>query len=157
MAVINLNNVDANIPMKQIVRLFTVPAGSRCFNLLLLLFRVAISVQLIVVHGLKKLGIGVDNIEIIPNPFGFPAYINNIMAISANIVFPLFVIAGIFTRVATIPVLAVTLTGYFVVHRNDPMLVSDVPFMYSVSFLFILFSGAGKFSLDHLLYKKLGS
>lgn len=120
----------------------------------LLFFRSIVSTQLIVVHGLKKIGIGTGVAETVPNPFNFPNWFNDSFAITANLIFPLFIIAGFYTRLATIPVLAVTLSGYFVVHWNDSLLVSDVPFMYSLSFLLIAFSGPGKYSLDHHLRTK---
>jgi putative oxidoreductase len=124
------------------------------FDTTILLFRVIVATQLMVVHGLKKIGIGTGVAETVPNPFGFPNWFNDSFAIAANLIFPLFIIVGFYTRLATIPVLAVTLSGYFIVHWNDPLLISDVPFMYSLSFLMIAFSGAGKHSLDNLLRNK---
>ncbi len=120
----------------------------------LFLFRSIVSTQLIVVHGLKKIGIGTGVVETVPNPFDFPNWFNDSFAIAANLIFPLFIIAGFCTRWATIPILAVTLSGYFVVHWNDSLLVSDVPFMYSLSFLLIAFLGAGKYSIDQYLRNK---
>lgn len=120
----------------------------------LFFFRIIVSAQLIIVHGLKKIGVGTGVPETVPNPFHFPDWFNDSFAISANLIFPLFIIVGFYTRIAAIPILAVTLSGYFVVHWNDPLLVSDVPFMYSLSFLLIAFSGAGKYSLDHYLRTK---
>ncbi|MES2240744.1 MAG: DoxX family protein [Bacteroidota bacterium] len=124
------------------------------FDTAILLFRIIVSSQLMIVHGLKKIGIGTGVTETVPNPFNFTEWFNDSFAIAANLVFPLFIIVGFYTRLATIPVLAVTLSGYFIVHWNDPLLISDVPFMYSLSFLFIAFSGAGKYSLDNLLRNK---
>lgn len=121
----------------------------------LLMFRGFVSLELIIVHGFKKIGIGVETSEIIPNPLGLPEHLNGFFAIAANIVFPIFVIFGLLTRLATLPILAVTLTGYFVLHANDTLLVRDVPFMYSVVFLFILVIGPGKFSIDALIHKHI--
>lgn len=121
------------------------------FDLSILVFRVVISIQLIVVHGLKKIGIGTDMAEKVPNPFHFPELINQTFAICSNILFPLFVIVGFYTRLATIPILIVTLSGYFIVHWNDTLLQSDIPFMYSMAFLLIAFTGAGKYSIDSKL------
>ena len=67
----------------------------------------------------------------------------------------MLVIVGLLTRLAVLPVLAVTLTGYFVVHWNDSLLEKDMPFMYSVVFLLLLLIGPGKYSLDYLINKKL--
>ncbi|QEE50819.1 DoxX family protein [Flavobacterium alkalisoli] len=123
-------------------------------DLALLAFRVAVSAQLIVVHGLKKLGIGVTQAENVPNPLHLPQAINQVFATSSNVIFPLFIIFGVLTRLATLPILAVTLTGYFIVHGNDPLLERDVPFMYSIVFLLILILGPGKYSIDNILHRK---
>ena len=119
----------------------------------LLAFRVIIASQLIIVHGLKKVGIGTGTAEVAPNPFDLPDAFNQVFAIASNLIFPLFVIIGWYTRLAIIPILAVTLSGYFVVHWNDSLLEKDIPFMYSVAFLFIAYSGPGKYSIDRLLAK----
>lgn len=121
------------------------------YDLSILVFRVAISIQLIVVHGLKKIGIGTEMAEKVPNPFHFPELINQIFAISSNLLFPIFIIMGFYTRIATIPILIVTLSGYFIVHWNDTLLQSDIPFMYSMAFLLVAFTGAGKYSIDSKL------
>jgi putative oxidoreductase len=120
------------------------------FDYGMLFFRISVSIQLMVVHGLKKIGIGTGTVETVPNPFNLTVEFNQFFAIAANLIFPLFVIIGWYTRLATIPILSVTLIGYFVVHWGDALLVSDIPFMYSVAFLFIAFCGAGKFSLDKI-------
>ncbi|MBE8724390.1 DoxX family protein [Flavobacterium hungaricum] len=120
----------------------------------LLCFRAAISFELLIAHGLKKIGIGVTMAETVPNPLGLPEFLNQAFAIVANIIMPLFIAAGLFTKIATLPILAVTLTGYFLVHFQDPIAVKDVPFMYSVCFLYIMIVGPGKFSLDYYLLNK---
>lgn len=120
----------------------------------LLFFRVAVSVELILVHGLKKLGVGVSTAEVVPNPLHLPEALNQIFATTANVILPLFVIFGVATRLAVLPILAVTLTGYFVVHGSDPLPERDIPFMYSISFLLLLIAGAGKYSVDSILFKK---
>lgn len=123
--------------------------GSVWNNRAIFLFRLLISGELIIVHGLKKIGIGIAQAEVVPNPLGLPDMLNQIFATGANLVCPLFIILGLFTRLATIPIVAVTLTGYFVVHGNDSLLERDIPFMFSVAFLFIMAIGAGRYSLDH--------
>lgn len=127
------------------------------FHFTMLLFRVLVSVELMVVHGLKKLGVGVDVAETIPNPLHLPDFFNNGFAIGANLIAPVFIVLGLLTRLAILPVLAVTLTGYFVLHWNDAPLVKDVPFIYSVVFMLIWVLGPGKYSLDYIINRKLKS
>lgn len=136
-----------------ILKLFSTEINPKIQDATLLAFRVLLSGELIYAHGLKKLGVGVGEAEVVPNPLNLPEGFNALFADAANLIFPLFVIAGLATRIAIIPILAVTLTGYFVLHFHDAPLVKDTPFMYSLSFLVLLFLGPGKYSLDYFIQK----
>jgi len=142
--------------MKKIFARLANPFPSQqVFNISMLFFRVAASLQMIIVHGFKKLGIGIAAAEKIPNPLQLPEFFNNAFAIAANIFFPFLVLIGLYTRLATLPTLAVTLIGYFVLHWNDAALIKDTPFIYSAVFMLILLVGAGKYSFDFFVFKKL--
>ena len=142
--------------MKQLLQCITnvFPAAST-LHVSALVFRVLLSMELMYAHGLKKLGVGLAEAEKIPNPLHLPGAFNNLFADAANLVFPLFVIVGLLTRLAILPILAVTLTGYFVLHFHDAPLIKDAPFMYSLSYLLLLVSGPGKYSLDYYITKKI--
>lgn len=142
--------------MKKFLQEITIiyPAKSR-FDLSVLLFRMAISLELMIAHGLKKVGIGVAEAEKVPNPFHMPEIMNQYFAIAANLVFPVLVMIGLLTRLSILPILAVTLVGYFVVHWNDSLLEKDMPFMYSAAYLLLLVIGPGKYSADYVINKKL--
>jgi len=127
--------------------------GTPFNNYIIFLFRVAVSFELIIVHGLKKIGIGVASAEIVDNPFGLPYVLNDFFAI-ANLICPLFIIIGLGTRIACIPIIVVTLTGYFIVHSGGTLVVRDIPFMYSMAFLLIAFTGGGHCSWDNIIYEK---
>jgi putative oxidoreductase len=151
MVVIKTNNMNRKFSL-----LTKVYPGAKEFNVSLLVFRILLSVELMVVHGLKKISIGATEAEHVPNPLHFPDAFNQAFAITANLIFPVFIILGLFTRLAILPVIAVTLTGYFVVHWHDSLLQKDTPFMYSLSYLLLLVLGPGKYSVDYLLHKKIG-
>ncbi|TLX23600.1 DoxX family protein [Chryseobacterium indologenes] len=142
--------------MKKFIQTITnTNLEGKLIHIALLIFRIALSLELIFAHGLKKLGIGVVEAEKVPNPLNLPEAFNSLFADSANLFFPVFVILGFLTRAAVLPILAVTLTGYFVLHWNDALLIKDTPFMYSLCYLFLLFVGPGKYSIDHYIRKKL--
>jgi putative oxidoreductase len=136
---------------KLFVTLLSSDLRKPIYNFAILFFRIAIASQLIIVHGLKKIGVGVAAAEVVPNPLGLPEAFNDFIAITANTYLPFLVIIGFCTRLAALPALCVTLTGYFVVHANDPLSVSDVPYMYSVSLLLIIMLGGGKYSVDNYI------
>jgi len=137
-----------------LLKLFNTEINPKIQNLTLLAFRVLLSGELIYAHGLKKLGVGVSEAEVVPNPLNLPEAFNSLFADAANLFFPVFVILGLATRIAILPILAVTLTGYFVLHFHDAPLIKDTPFMYSLSFLVLLFLGPGKYSLDYFIQRK---
>src|SRR5437868_6574831 len=95
--------------------LFYYDLGSDLKNLVFLLFRVLLCLQIIRVHGVKKLAIGES--AVLPNPFHLPSGINHLAAMFSSLIAPAFVALGLFTRLMAALVLAVTLTGYFIVHR----------------------------------------
>ena len=137
-----------------LLKLFNTEINPKIQDLTLLAFRVLLSRELIYAHGLKKLGVGVSEAEVVPNPLNLPEAFNSLFADAANLFFPVFVILGLATRIAILPILAVTLTGYFVLHFHDAPLIKDTPFMYSLSFLVLLFLGPGKYSLDYFIQRK---
>jgi len=140
--------------MKKLIQtIINTNLEGKLIHLALFVFRIALSLELIVAHGLKKLGVGVAEAEQVPNPLQLPEAFNSLFADAANLVFPVFVIFGLFTRIAILPILAVTLTGYFILHWNDALLIKDTPFMYSLCYLFLFFVGPGKYSIDQYLRK----
>ncbi|WP_299896748.1 DoxX family protein [uncultured Aquimarina sp.] len=140
-----------NISLKKII--FNPEADKSTSDLSLLVFRILLSLSMINTHGIKKLLDFEGTIQHIPDPMGIGGEISTIIAIVANIVAPVFIILGLGTRLATLPILSVTLMGFFIVHGNDPWSVRDVPLMYSLAYLLILFMGAGKYSLDSKFFK----
>lgn len=93
-----------------------------------------------------------ETLSHIPDPLGIGSTASTYFAIVANIISPIFVLLGLGTRIAVLPILAVTLTGFFIVHISDPWAVKDVPLMYSIAFSLILVLGPGKHSLDNKFF-----
>lgn len=114
----------------------------------LLALRVLASLSLLVVHGGHKIIDWQTGIGAFPDPFGMGPEITFGLAVISNGVSPILVILGLCTRLATLPVLATTLTGFFLIHWHDSLEVMDTPYIYSVVFLTILLLGPGRYSLD---------
>ena len=130
--------------------LFT-DAGSDINNISLLIYRILLALELFRVHGLKKFRIENGQKEHVPNPLHLPEKLNAFVATFSDTVVPFLVMLGLGTRLAIVPVIGVTAIGYFVVHRKDSLEVKDVPYMYTLSFLFLLVIGAGTYSVDNYL------
>jgi len=133
-------------------------AGTALNNWALLGFRVLLAVELFRVHGLRKFqhqpG---EAAEVVPNPLGLPAALNQLVATFSDTVVPLLVVLGIGTRLAVLPTIGVTAIGYFVVHRHDSVTVRDVPYIYTICFSLLLVLGPGTCSVDHYLWTLLTS
>lgn len=125
--------------------------GSSVNNWAMLVFRCLLALELFRVHGLKKFKLQNGQKEHVPNPLGLPDKLNGLIATFSDTVVPFLVILGVATRLVIMPVIGVTAIGYFVVHRKDSIEVRDVPYMYTLCFLFLLVTGAGTLSIDHYL------
>ena len=129
--------------------------GSNLNNWALLIFRILLALELFRVHGMKKFRVQNGEREHVPNPLGLPDKLNGLVATFSDTVVPFLLMLGIGTRLVILPTIGVTAIGYFVVHRKDSVEVRDVPYMYTLSLLFLLTLGAGTFSLDHYLLNLL--
>jgi putative oxidoreductase len=127
--------------------------GSPLSNWAMLAFRVLLAIELFRVHGMKKFRGNGGKAEVVPNPLGLPQAINNLIATLSDTVVPVLVIMGVFTRLAVLPTIGITAVGYFVVHKNDPLEVRDVPYIYTICFLLLLATGPGSISLDRYLFQ----
>ncbi|PRX57606.1 DoxX family protein [Flagellimonas meridianipacifica] len=122
----------------------------------LLTFRVLSAFALLRTHGLPKLLDFQGTLQHIPDPMGLGSTFSAYYAVFANVICAVLVILGLFTRFAALAVLSITLSGLLIVHISDPAKVQDVPLIYSIVFGIIAYLGAGKFSLDHQLFKTKG-
>jgi len=112
---------------------------------------------MLLAHGVPKL--------LDPKPFiealssnGFP--LPNIMAylsISAEAIFPVFIILGVFIRVSALIAAINMFVALFVFHltiKGDPFASFEKAFLYMIIFTFIAIAGGGGWTLKRLFDKK---
>ena len=129
-------------------------------NIGLLFLRIFVGGTMLLAHGVPKL--------LDPKPFiealssnGFP--LPNIMAylsISAEAIFPVLIILGVFTRVSALIVAINMFVAVFVLHLNikgDPFANFEKAFLYMIVFTFILIVGGGDWTLKRLFNIKQGT
>jgi len=67
-------------------------------------------------------------------------------------------VLGLFTRLITLPLIAIMVVAFFTVHLPNGFSVAnngfEIPLYYSLFLLFLLSHGAGRFSLDALIFGK---
>ena len=102
-------------------------------------------------HGLEKL----SNFEflstVFPATMGMSSTVSLLMIIFAEVFCSILLMFGLFTRLATIPLMIGMAVAGFVIHANDPFNVKEMALLYLGIYVVIAFIGAGKFSIDYLL------
>lgn len=118
----------------------------------LLILRTAFGCFMLV-HGIQKLMSFGDMAEQFPDPIGLGSQFSLVAAIGAEVGCSLLLILGLGTRLAAIPLAFTMLVALFVVHTNDPWKVKELAAVFLSVYVFLMFTGAGEFSLDRLVFR----
>lgn len=115
----------------------------------LLFLRVAGSLLLIYVHGLPKALNFKHELPLIEDPFGIGAGLTLSLAIFAEVVCPVLIIMGSFTRLACLPILFLLLVSLLLVHPEWSLAEGQFGWLFLIIFTTILIAGPGQLSLMH--------
>ncbi|MEO0725877.1 MAG: DoxX family protein [Bacteroidota bacterium] len=115
----------------------------------LLILRLAFGGFMILNHGLSKL----DKLMAGPpikfaDPFGVGTELSLQLAVLGEVICPIFIILGLFTRVAAIPALITMLVAAFIIHGADPLGDKEHALLFGVGYLVIMILGPGRISID---------
>ena len=117
----------------------------------LLILRVALGFSMLMLHGRGKLLNFSGTAEKMTGLYGMPGNVNASLAIFAEVLCSTLLIAGLFTRFAAL-ILAITMaTAFFFVHKSSLIAgpgSGELAMVYLVAYVTLLFTGAGKFSVD---------
>jgi putative oxidoreductase len=127
--------------MRKLIGPFTPDAG-------LLFARIAGAALLLWVHGLPKLLHWQEELLHIDDPLGMGRGLTLACALFAEIVCPLLVAAGLFTRLAALPMLFLLLVSMLLVHPEWSIAEGQFGWLLLIVFGTIALSGAGRYSLD---------
>ena len=90
-----------------------------------------------------------------PDPLGVGSGVSLALAIFGEVVCSVGFIAGLFYRLALIPMIFTMIVAFFIVHANDVFAVKELAFIYLVVFILMYIAGPGKFSIDHIIGNEL--
>ena len=127
----------------------------------LLILRVGIGGYMMT-HGWGKLQMVLDgNLDTFGDPVGLGSSTSLILATGAEFFCALLVVIGLGTRYAAMPVVFTMGVAAFLIHRNDPWtmgpgLSKEPALLFLIPFLALIFTGAGRFSLDALIKRRRG-
>ncbi|CRM75444.1 MULTISPECIES: DoxX family protein [Pseudomonas] len=110
----------------------------------LLFLRGSGALFLLWVHGLPKLLNYSAQLQLIEDPFHLGAHITLLLAIFAEVLCPLLIIAGVLVRLACLPILAVLLIAMLVVHPEWTLLEGQFGWLLLIIFSSVLVAGPGR-------------
>lgn len=117
------------------------------YNLGTFLLRIGFG-GMMLTHGVPKLLKMLSGDFSFGDPIGIGATASVILAVICEVLFPILVIIGFKTRLATIPVIITMAVAAFVVHSADPFGRKEMALLYLIGFTAIALLGAGKYSVD---------
>jgi putative oxidoreductase len=132
-------------------RILSVSYSSAAFNLSMLLLRAGFGLLIIIRHGLPKL----QNFSTMQSQFynfmGLGSQFSVALVIFAELICGFFILLGLFTRLAVIPLIIELLVVIFAHDAGKPLAESEMAIMYLASFLVLLFCGPGRISVDGMI------
>ena len=114
----------------------------------LLFMRLSVSIM-IMTHGWGKIANFSENLNVFPDPIGLGPAVSLQLSIFAEFFCAILVALGFMTRWALIPLIINMTVVVLVVHGADPFGVKELPLIFLVSFLVLLLTGPGKYSMDY--------
>lgn len=123
-------------------------------NIVLLVTRLAAG-SFMLTHGIPKFMKFFSTGDItFSDPLGVGTIPSLMMAIFAEVFCSIFVILGLGTRLAVIPLIITMLVAVLLVHANDPFGKKELGLMYLTVYTLLIVAGSGKYSLDQWLVNR---
>lgn len=141
--------------MKKLLTLSFLPVNT---DVALLLFRIWVSLSLFIRHGLEKFERFSEfaNSPQALDPLHIGAFPTLVLATFADGVGSILIMLGLFTRQSAFLLTVNLLVVFFILNGGSFMKdKGEIVYLYLGSYLFLLLTGAGKYSLDNRLANKI--
>jgi len=100
------------------------------------------------VHGLPKLLDFTAQLQLIEDPFHLGSHLTLILAIFAEVLCPLLIVAGLLARLACVPILFVLLVALLVVHPQWSVAEGQFGWLLLILFTTVLIAGPGRLAIS---------
>lgn len=134
-------------------RLFSIAVSDTALSIGLLLLRVGAGSLILMNHGLDKLVHFQTKSYLFADPFGIGRTTSLALVVFAEFFCAAFIILGLFTRLAAIPLVIAMGVALFKAHRGLGFGEGEMAALYLVCFSTILLLGPGKASVDRFITK----
>ena len=136
--------------MKQI---FSVTHSNKKVDIALLITRIGIAL-LMLSHGVPKISGLFQSPVRFMDFLGLGPAVSLSLALFAEVVCSVFVLLGLGTRLAVIPLSITMLIAAFHVHISDPFAKQEMSLHFLLVYVVLFIMGSGRYSLDHLLFAR---
>lgn len=119
----------------------------------LLLMRIAFGL-LIWLHGIGKLQDLISGKNDFPDPLGIGSVPSLVLVTIAEFICPLFLMLGLFTRFALMPLIITLLVVVFVHEADLALFDKEAPVLFLAAFAGLFLTGPGQYALDARMQKK---
>ena len=130
--------------LASILRLDFVPAST---DVGLLVLRLWLGLSLVLLHGWTKLSTFKEMAGKFPDPLKIGHQNSLILALVGEVVCPILIALGLFTRFGALGSAINMAVAFFIVH-NHSFKVGELAYVYLAGFVVLFLAGPGKFSLD---------
>jgi putative oxidoreductase len=145
------------IKMFTMKRILSVNNAAASTDMGLLIARIGIG-SLMLVHGIPKMLMLLSGAPVqFPPVLGMSAEISLGLAVFAEVICSLFILAGFATRLAAVPLAITMLVAVGLIHAADPFTKQEPGLYYLLVYLVLFFAGSGRFSIDYLLQRKISN
>ena len=103
---------------------------------------------LIMTHGIPKLLKIIEGDFSFADPIGIGPEASLVLVAFAEAICAAFVLIGLWTRAALIPLMITMVVAAFVAHAGDPFREKELGLFYLIVFTVLFLTGPGKYSLD---------
>ena len=107
-----------------------------------------IAAGLMLLHGAQKIMNFSEWAPQFGDPIGLGPEVSLVLCIFAEFFCTIFLMVGLFTRTAAIPLIFNMCVIVFLIHAQDPLKDKELAVIFLLLYLAIYTSGPGKFSLD---------
>lgn len=134
-------------------KLLSTKVSENALAFALFVLRVGAGSLMMVNHGFQKLTHFSVTAARFADPFGIGSTTSLALVVFAEFFCAAFIVFGLFTRLACIPLVIAMSVALFSAHKGDFFGKGEAAGLFLVVFVALLFAGPGKASLDRLVSK----
>jgi putative oxidoreductase len=132
-------------------KLFSTSTSDNAFSFAVLVLRIGAGAAMMINHGLDKLMHFAQKAPRFADPFHIGSTTSLSLVVFAEFFCAAFIIIGLFTRLACIPLIVAMSVALFSAHKGEFFGVGESAGIFLSCFVALLFLGPGKVSLDRFI------